>query len=77
MADESHEPVLSEVAIGRTVIALFREFRGAFTEETVDRFVRESLLRWPAPTIRVYIELFVYRFTKARMLALRQADVAA
>jgi hypothetical protein len=77
MAGESHAPVLSEVAIGRTVVALLREFRGAFTEATVERLVRETLERWPAPRVRVYIELFAYRFTKARMLALRRAEVAA
>lgn len=73
MADEPQVPVLSEFAIERTAIALFREFRGTFTEATVEGFVRETLERWPTPKVRVYIELFAYRFTRARMGAMGEA----
>ncbi len=70
----SKSDLLSEVEFNRTVSALTREYGGVFSEETVARFVGESLERWPAPKVRSHIEVLAYRFTRERLRALGQAE---
>jgi arsenate reductase (thioredoxin) len=66
--------LLSDLEFNRTVAALLREYEGVFSEETVARFVRESLDRWPAVTVHSHIEVLAYRFTRDRLRALGQAE---
>ena len=51
------QAVLGELEFNRTVAALSREYDGVFTEETIARFVQESLDRWPAPKVRAHVEV--------------------
>ncbi len=67
-------PLLGEFEFNRTVAALSREYDGVFAEETIARFVRESLERWPAPKVRAHVEVLAYRFTRERLRALGQAE---
>ena len=43
--------LLRDFEFNRTVAALWREFDGIFSDETIARFVRESFDRWPSPKI--------------------------
>ena len=51
MASTDKSDLLSEVEFNRTVSALSREYDGIFSDETVARFVQESLDRWPTPKV--------------------------
>ena len=68
------EALLSEFEIDRTVNALSKEYEGTFNDETIERFVRESLDRWPSPKVKSHIEVLAYRFTRERLRALGQAE---
>ena len=68
------QAVLGELEFNRTVAALSREYDGVFAEETIARFVQESLDRWPAPKVRAHVEVLAYRFTRERLRALGQAE---
>ncbi|HEY6567308.1 MAG TPA: arsenate reductase ArsC [Actinomycetota bacterium] len=70
----SSAPVLGEFEFNRTVAALSREYKGIFADETIARFVTESLERWPAPKVRAHVEVLAYRFTRERLRALGQAE---
>ncbi len=74
MASLDKSDLLSEVAFNRTVSALSREYDGIFSDETVARFVQESLDRWPTPKVRSHIEVLAFRFTRERLRALGQAE---
>ncbi len=72
--NEGSAPLLVEFEFNRTVAALSREFEGVFAEETIARFVTESLERWPAPKVRAHVEVLAFRFTRERLRALGQAE---
>ena len=74
MASTDQSDLLSEVEFNRTVSALSREYDGIFSDETVARFVQESLDRWPTPKVRSHIEVLAFRFTRDRLRALGQAE---
>jgi len=74
MASTDKSDLLSEVEFNRTVSALSREYDGIFSDETVARFVQESLDRWPRPKVRSHIEVLAFRFTRDRLRALGQAE---
>ena len=74
MASTDKSDLLSEVEFNRTVSALSREYDGIFSDETVARFVQESLDRWPTPKVRSHIEVLAFRFTRDRLRALGQAE---
>ena len=73
-SDEGTASLLRDYQLDRTVSALSREFDGIFSEETITRFVRESVARWPSPKIRAHIEVLAYRFSRERLRALGQAE---
>ena len=66
--------LLRDDQLDRTVAALSREFEGIFSDETITRFVRESVARWPSPKIRAHLEVLAYRFCRERLRALGQAE---
>jgi protein-tyrosine-phosphatase len=66
--------LLSEIEFNRTVTALSREYEGIFSDETIARFVDESLQRWPAPKVHSHIEVLAFRFTRERLRALGIAE---
>lgn len=72
--NQGSTPLLGELEFNRTVAALSREFEGIFADETISRFVRESLERWPAPKVRAHVEVLAHRFTRERLRALGQAE---
>jgi len=50
------------------------EFRGAFGAETIDRCARDSLSKLEGARVQAYIPMFVYRFTRERLQALRMLE---
>jgi arsenate reductase (thioredoxin) len=66
--------LLGELEFNRTVAALAREYDDVFAQETIARFVREELERWPAPKVRAHVEVLAFRFTRERLRALGQAE---
>ena len=66
--------LLSTADFERTVAALAREFKGIFGSETISRFVREALDRWPEATVTNHLPVLAYRFTRERLRALGQAE---
>jgi arsenate reductase len=58
----------------RGVEGLVDEFRGVFSRETIDRYVRESLESLPAARFRDFVPVLVHRFARERLRALGQAE---
>jgi arsenate reductase (thioredoxin) len=58
----------------RGVEGLADEFRGIFSRETIDRYVRESLEELPAARFTDFVPLLVHRFARERLRALGQAE---
>jgi arsenate reductase len=58
------------------VQALVEEFRGIFSRETIDRFVRESFEGLPAARFADFVPVLVHRFARERLRALAQAEGA-
>jgi arsenate reductase (thioredoxin) len=58
----------------RGVEGLADEFRGIFSRETIDRYVRESLEELPAARFTDFVPLLVHRFARERPRALGQAE---
>lgn len=63
-----------EVALRREVLHLADEFAGIFSQETVDRYVRESLSQLQGARVVSFIPLFVHRFAPERLRALAQVQ---
>jgi arsenate reductase (thioredoxin) len=53
---------------------LARFFEGIFSRETIERYVKETLDRWPNPRVRTHIPVLVERFTRERLRALAQVE---
>lgn len=53
---------------------LAEEFRGVFSQETVDRYVRESLDTFDDSRLQDYLPTLVHGYTRERLRALGQAD---
>jgi len=68
--------LVAEADFDRTVAALAREFRGIFGSETIARFVREALDRWPAATVTNHLPVLAHRFARERLRALGLAEGA-
>ena len=60
--------------VERSVHSLKEEFRGIFSEETVDRYVRESLASLSGSKAPQFVPIFVNRFAKERLWALAQSE---
>jgi arsenate reductase (thioredoxin) len=56
------------------VRGLKEEFRGMFSEATVDRFVRESLEALSGSKAPQFVPIFVNRFARERLRALAQSE---
>jgi len=53
---------------------LSREFVGTFSQETVDRYVRESIDSLSGARVKDYVPVFVDKFARQRLRALGQAE---
>ena len=60
--------------VERGVQSLKEEFRGIFSEATVDRFVRESLEALSGSKAPQFVPIFVNRFARERLRALAQSE---
>ena len=60
--------------VERGVQSLKEEFRGTFSEATVDRFVRESLEALSGSKAQQFVPIFVNRFARERLRALAQSE---
>jgi protein-tyrosine-phosphatase len=63
-----------EALVARAVERLADEFRGTFSEGTIDRYVRESIQALEGSRVPDFIPIFVDRFTRERLRALAQAE---
>jgi arsenate reductase len=61
-----------EMAIQREVRNLASEFAGIFSQETIDRYVHESIGRYRDAQVTEFVPLLVYRFTRERLRAAAQ-----
>ncbi len=69
-----HSDVELDYTIRREVARLSDEFRGIFGQETIDRFVRESVLGLENASLRTFVPVLVYRFARERLKALGQFE---
>ena len=60
--------------VARELEALYDEFAGIFSRETIDRYVDESLGQLSGARIVDFLPLFVHRFSRERLRALGQAE---
>jgi arsenate reductase len=66
--------LVTRTHLQRGVEGLVDEFRGVFSRETIDRFVRESLEGLPAARFRDFVPVLVHRFSRQRLRAYAQAE---
>ena len=74
-----NDPILDPVTlrqIEQTANRLADEFKGLFSEETIARYVSESLALLSESRINAYIPVLAYRFARERLKALAQAEGA-
>lgn len=67
---------MADTDLGRIVGRLADEFAGIFSEETIDRFVKESFGSLQNARVRSYVSLFTERFARERLRAAGQAEGA-
>jgi arsenate reductase (thioredoxin) len=60
--------------VDKQVADLVQEFRGVFSRETIERFVRESLERLQQARFGDFVPVLVHRFARERLRALGQAE---
>ena len=60
--------------VRRTVDELAEEFRGVFGPQTIQRCADESVARLRDARVADYVPLFVYKYTRERLLARGQAN---
>jgi arsenate reductase len=60
--------------VERGEVSLIEEFRGVFSAETVERYVRESLADLSIARFHDFVPLFVHRFARERLLAMAQVE---
>ena len=60
--------------VEKGVEGLVDEFRGVFSRETIDRYIRESLAALPAARFSDFVPVLVHRFARERLRALGQAE---
>ena len=56
------------------IARLHDEFRGIFSEQTIQRFVDEAIASLAGARIKDYVPLFVNRFARERLLELAQVQ---
>lgn len=62
-------PIEVRAQVVAQVAKLSAEFEGVFGKETIQRFVDESLDRWPDATVTSHLPLLAYRFARERLRA--------
>ena len=67
------DPV-TQAHLDRGIEGLVDEFRGAFSRETIARYVNESLHDLPAARFSDFIPVLVHRFARERLRALGQSE---
>jgi arsenate reductase (thioredoxin) len=60
--------------LDRGVASLTEEFRGIFSQETIQRYVDESLESLRGARFQDFVPLFVHRFARERLRALGQVE---
>ena len=60
--------------VDRAASALAAEFKGIFSEETIARYIGESLDLLGGSRINVYVPVLAHRFARERLRALAQAE---
>jgi arsenate reductase len=63
-----------ERALRGEIARLAEEFRRTFSEETLDRYVRESLDHLQGARVRRYLPTFAYHFARERLRALAKVE---
>jgi arsenate reductase len=63
-----------QVALQIEIGNLSREFAGIFSEETINRYVYESLDKLGGARVTDFVPLLVYRFSRERLRALGQSQ---
>jgi arsenate reductase len=62
--------------VDRAAAALSAEFKGVFSEETIARYIGESLDLLGGSRINVYVPVLAHRFARERLRALARAEGA-
>ena len=60
--------------VSKAIDALSDEFRGVYGQETVERYMHESLESLQGVRLRDYVPLFAHRFARERLRAMAQAE---
>ena len=63
-----------EGLLTREIARLAEEFRGTFSHETIDRYVRELLHQFNGARITQYVPILAYRFSHERLRALARVE---
>jgi arsenate reductase (thioredoxin) len=75
---DGESPVFDDPAtqhfIRQGIVRLRDEFRGIFSEQTIQRFVDEAMASLAGARIKDYVPLFVNRFARERLQALAQVQ---
>jgi len=66
--------LVTRAHLEKGLAALHEEFEGVFAEETIERFMADSLTEIGPARIENFVPLFVHRFARERLRALAQAD---
>src|SRR5579883_1867304 len=69
MGEASRDPETDHL-LRQEVERLADQFRGMFSQETIDRCARESAGWLIGARVQRYLPIFAYRFTRERLLAL-------
>jgi protein-tyrosine-phosphatase len=73
MMTEILDPVTRRF-VDQAASALKNEFAGIFSEETIARYIADSLDRLGGSRINVYVPVLAHRFARERLKALAQSD---
>ena len=60
--------------VRQAAAALANEFAGVFSQETIERYIADSLDRLGEARINVYVPVLAHRFARERLKALGQAE---
>ena len=67
---------LTQHHVRQAATSLADEFRGVFSQETIERYIAESLDLLGGARINVYVPVLAHRFARERLKALGQAEGA-
>ena len=66
--------VMTRAHLEKGLAGLKDEFAGVFSEETIERYMAESVGDLPAARVKNFVPLFVHRFARERLRALGQVE---